>query len=127
MKSPREDGTIHGPLEAWNTVSKKATTCLRELSQRSSGPADPPSRPPWKFATGPLLSTAPFPPARPPWKRKLHMGHVSTDTCVSHHTGYPGTDKDTPQEMHLSEEKCTPNNKENSSRKREQKTRKFSL
>lgn len=35
------------------------------------------------------------------------MRQISTDTCVSHHTGYLGTDKDTPQEMRLREEKCT--------------------
>lgn len=53
------------------------------------------------------------------------MRQVSTDIRVSHHTGYRGTDKDTPQEMRLKEKKCTPNNKEKSSRKREQKTIKF--
>lgn len=46
------------------------------------------------------------------------MRQVSTDTHVSHHTGYLRTDKDTPQEMRLREEKCTPNNKENSARKK---------
>lgn len=45
------------------------------------------------------------------------MRQISTDTRVSHHTGYRGTDKDTPQEICLSEEKCTPNNKEKSSGK----------
>lgn len=55
------------------------------------------------------------------------MGQVSTDTRVSHHTGDLGTDEDTPQGLHLREEKRAPNNKENSSRKREQKTVKFSL
>lgn len=40
------------------------------------------------------------------------MGQVSTDTRVSHHTGDLGTDKDTPQGLHLSKEKRAPNNKE---------------
>ena len=71
------------------------------------------------------LLSAPLTPARPPRKRELYMGQRSTDTRVSHHTGYLGTDKDTPQEMHLSEEKCTPDNKDNSSREREQKTISF--
>jgi hypothetical protein len=46
------------------------------------------------------------------------MRQVSTDTHVSHHTEYLGTDKDTPQDACPREETHTPNNRENSSRKR---------
>lgn len=55
-----------------------------------------------KVPQGPLLP-APLTPAQPQSKMKgLYMRQVSTDTRVSHHTGYLGMDEDTPKEM------CTP-------------------
>lgn len=63
---------------------------LWEPSQSSRGP------------TSPLLSS-PLTPTQPQLKKKgLHTRQVSTDTRVSHHTGYLGMGEDTPKAM------CTP-------------------